>query len=114
MELTPEGEASSYAHVTAAMEQLRAGEAELQRQRELRSGMVSIAFAARRPCMPCCCRCSAAFTAEIPPSACAFRTSPRRRPSTPRGGLFAELAVVANAARSPVRSAGGDGAGLVP
>ena len=42
VELTPEGEAL-YAHVTAAMEQLRAGEAELQRQRELRSGMVSIA-----------------------------------------------------------------------
>ena len=36
VELTPEGEAL-YAHVTAAMEQLRAGEA------ELRSGMVSIA-----------------------------------------------------------------------
>ena len=33
VELTPEGEAL-YAHVTAAMEQLRAGEAELQRQRE--------------------------------------------------------------------------------
>ena len=42
VELTPEGEAL-YAHVTAAMEQLRAGEAELQRQRELRSGMGSIA-----------------------------------------------------------------------
>ena len=42
VERTPEGEAL-YAHVTAAMEQLRAGEAELQRQRELRSGMVSIA-----------------------------------------------------------------------
>ena len=40
--LEAEGEAL-YAHVTAAMEQLRAGEAELQRQRELRSGMVSIA-----------------------------------------------------------------------
>lgn len=42
VELTPEGEAL-YAHVTTAMEQLRAGEAELLRQRELRSGTVSIA-----------------------------------------------------------------------
>ena len=75
VELTPEGEAL-YAHVTAAMEQLRAGEAELQRQRELRSGMVSIA------CV---------FTAKIPPSACAFRTSPRRRPSTPCAAALPSL-----------------------
>ena len=48
VELTPEGEAL-YAHVTAAMEQLRAGEAELQRQRELRSGLAELAVVTMPP-----------------------------------------------------------------
>ena len=112
VELTPEGEAL-YAHVTAAMEQLRAGEAELQRQRELRSGMVSIACSETAPA------CRAAAGAQ-PFSPRKSRHPPARFEPVRAGGHRrpAQRPCRAcrryNAAHSPVRSAGGDGAGLVP
>ena len=103
VELTPEGEAL-YAHVTAAMEQLRAGEAELQRQRELRSGMVSIACS-ETALHAVLLQVLSRFHRENP--AIRLRVSNQSAPEAIdalRSGL-AELAV---------RPAGGDGAGLFP
>ena len=103
VELTPEGEAL-YAHVTAAMEQLRAGEAELQRQRELRSGMVSIACS-ETALHAVLLQVLSRFHRENP--AIRLRVSNQSAPEAIDGKL-------GKAAHSPVRSAGGDGAGLVP
>ena len=119
VELTPEGEAL-YAHVTAAMEQLRAGEAELQRQRELRSGMVSIACS-ETALHAVLLQVLSRFHRENP--AIRLRVSNQSAPEAIdalRSGLpcsnpFANRQSSGSGSpRSPVRTAGGDGAGLVP
>ena len=110
VELTPEGEAL-YAHVTAAMEQLRAGEAELQRQRELRSGMVSIACS-ETALHAVLLQVLSRFHRENP--AIRLRVSNQSAPEAIDALRSGRACRRHNAARSPVRTAGGDGAGLVP
>ena len=107
------GRGPSMTHVTAAMEQLRAGEAELQRQRELRSGMVSIACS-ETALHAVLLQVLSRFHRENP--AIRLRVSNQSAPEAIdalRSGL-AELAVVTMPPAPPVRTAGGDGAGLVP